>query len=266
MKFFREVGGFGLPICSSSCWCWSSWCTWSSWILIFITCFNNLYGFPHDITVDQLLCTSVFPHCILLGWNSDYRCINYGSACLDCLGCVVHHEVLQGGLSCRWGTQYQHWIIEFNLANHLSVIDTGIRLQGHSVSLPSLPKHFSCFCCLFMRSRCVVMHNVWTVFGVSIPQNVSIVWGMYKYEAGDSLVKLENIAGCPWNLCGVSVECSIKSFSQKKFIGEWLWASHLRVAVTNDHCKSSNHRKACWTNEIAESLQTICEFVQNMFQ
>ena len=39
-----------------------------------------------------------------------------------------------------------------------------------------------------------------------------------KYEAGDSLVKLENIAGCPWNLCGVSVECSIRSFSQKKFI------------------------------------------------
>ena len=99
---------------------------------------------------------------------------------------------------------------------------------GHSVLLPcqpSLPRRFLCACCLFMRSRCVVMDNVWTVVGARIPQHVHIVWGIYKYGAADSLVILENnviealcygadkgshglvilenIAGCPWNLCGM---------------------------------------------------------------
>ena len=47
-----------------------------------------------------------------------------------------------------------------------------------------------------------------------------IVWGMYKYGAADSLVMLENIAGCPWNLRGVYVECSVENFKHRTFIGE----------------------------------------------
>ena len=93
--------------------------------------------------------------------------------------------------------------------------------------------------------------------------STSIVWGMYRYGAGDSLVKLENYVGCPWNLCGASVKCSVESFSHKTFIGGWLWAPQLRVAVTSDHCRSSKHRHSCLTHKTAESLQTICERVKN---
>ena len=93
--------------------------------------------------------------------------------------------------------------------------------------------------------------------------STSIVWGMYRYGAGDSLVKLENYVGCPWNLCGASVKCSVESFSHKTFIGGWLWAPQLRVAVTSDHCRSSKHRHSCLTHKTAESLQTIFERVKN---
>ena len=47
-----------------------------------------------------------------------------------------------------------------------------------------------------------------------------IVWDMYEYGAADSLVILENIAGCPWNLCGVSVDRSVECFNHRTFIGK----------------------------------------------
>ena len=70
--------------------------------------------FPHDVTVNQLPGRDAFPYYILLSrevlvsllcdylWygslGDNFGCFKHSSACLDCLGCVVHQEVFQGGL------------------------------------------------------------------------------------------------------------------------------------------------------------------------
>ena len=86
---------------------------------------SPLYGFIWDIIVDQLsaairTCLSPLHTAQMRQW---LQRVNYGSACLNFPGCVVHQEVLKGGLFRCWGT------------NHWNGSNTSRRLHGSHLPL-----------------------------------------------------------------------------------------------------------------------------------